>query len=276
MLTINNISLSVNNRPLVKDISFSVKPGELVAITGANGAGKSTLLRLISGDKKPDKGNIIFNDQDISSYTHSQLALKRAMLCQQNLINLDFKVEDIVLMGRYPHYNNIPSVHDMDVVQTAMEAAGIEHLAQRSFLSLSGGEQQRVQLSRLLSQIWDCKDALVLLDEPLTGLDIQYQQQTMSIAKLLAKKGFIVIAILHDINLAAQYASRIIMLKNGRKWYDGSPGEVINPRSILDIFDIEAEMFTNPKTLRPFILLKEIDIPLVKNQIQEEDDKLLV
>jgi iron complex transport system ATP-binding protein len=136
------------------------------------------------------------------------------------------------------------------------------HLAERSYLSLSGGEQQRVQLSRILVQIWDIPNALLLMDEPVSGLDLQYQQQTLAIAKALSKRGFMVISILHDINLAAQYADRILMLKNGRKWYDGTASEVLNTKNIYEVFEIDSDVFTNPKTLKPFFIPKNTTVNL--------------
>ncbi|MNY20273.1 Hemin import ATP-binding protein HmuV [compost metagenome] len=143
-----------------------------------------------------------------------------------------------------------------------MKLTGTTHLSERSYLSLSGGEQQRIQLSRILVQIWDVPDALLLMDEPVSGLDLQYQQQTLAIAKALSKKGFMVISILHDINLAAQYADRILMLKNGRKWYDGTASEVLNTKNIYEVFEIDSEVFTNPRTLKPFFIPKNTIVNL--------------
>lgn len=111
-------------------------------------------------------------------------------------------------------------------------------------------------------QIWDVPNALLLLDEPVSGLDLQYQQQTLAIAQALARKGFMVIGILHDLNLAAQYADRILMLKNGRKWYDGTASEVLNTKNIYEVFEIDADVFTNPKTLKPFFIPKNTNVQI--------------
>ncbi len=257
MLTAHQLTYSLGKYKLVNQVSFHIRPGELVVLLGANGAGKSSLLHLLSGDRKATSGSLLLNGKSMEQYKKTELALARAVLTQHNIVNIAFKVEDLVLMGRYPHYRDKPSAHDLDMRREAMLATGIDHLATRSYLTLSGGEQQRVQLARVLAQIWDVPGALLLMDEPIAGLDIQYQQQTMAIAKYLSKKGNTVVAVLHDINLAAQYADRIIMLKSGRKWYDGTPEEVLKQRHIFNIFEIDADNFTNPYTLRPFIIPKD-------------------
>src|SRR5690606_11166902 len=139
-------------------------------------------------------------------YSPLELAKKRAMLAQQNNMSIAFKVREIVQMGRYPHYRSVPSQHDHEIVDEVKEACGITPMADRSYLSLSGGEQQRVQLARVLVQIWDNPDSLLLLDEPVSALDLQFQQQVLALAKALSRKGFMVVVVLHDINLAALYS----------------------------------------------------------------------
>ncbi|WPU91489.1 heme ABC transporter ATP-binding protein [Mucilaginibacter sabulilitoris] len=258
MLTVENVTFMAGKRVLVKDVSFAVHPGEILVVLGANGAGKSSLMRLLSGEKEPSAGTIHLSGKLLNSYTAKELALKRAMMNQQNIINLDFLALEVVQMGRYPHYRNQPTPHDWDIINQVMTVTGISHLSERSFLTLSGGEQQRVHLARVLAQIWDTPEALLLLDEPVSGMDIQYQQQTLALAAMLAKKGFMVITILHDINLAAQYADNILMLKNGRKWYHGAPSEILNTKSIYDVFETEADVFTNPHTLQQLIMPKNI------------------
>ncbi|AOM79013.1 heme ABC transporter ATP-binding protein [Pedobacter steynii] len=262
MLIADNISYETGKRMLVRDISFSIRPGEMLVVLGANGAGKSTLLRMLSGERKPSKGSLTLHHKEVSHYSPPQLALKRAVLNQQNVVNMAFMAAEIVMMGRYPHYQNAPSPKDRQICEEVMKLTGTTHLSERSYLSLSGGEQQRIQLSRILVQIWDVPDALLLMDEPVSGLDLQYQQQTLAIAQALSKKGFMVISILHDINLAAQYADRILMLKNGRKWYDGTASEVLNTKNIYEVFEIDSEVFTNPRTLKPFFIPKNTIVNL--------------
>lgn len=260
MLIAESLTFEIGKRQLIKDISFSLRPGELLVILGANGAGKSTLFRLISGEKSPTQGNVKLHGKQISDYTIAQLALKRGVLNQQNIVNMAFTVLEIVMMGRYPHYRNSPCLKDSQIAGEVMDLTGITPFSDRSYLSLSGGEQQRVQLARVLAQIWDVPNALLLMDEPVASLDLQYQQQTLAIAKMLTNRGFMVISILHDINLAGQYADRIIMLKNGRKWYDGTVAEVLSPKNIYEVFEINSDVYTNPRTLKHFFIPRNVSI----------------
>ncbi|MNJ93991.1 Hemin import ATP-binding protein HmuV [compost metagenome] len=260
MLIADSLTFEIGKRSLVKDVSFSIRPGELLIILGANGAGKSTLFRLLSGERIPTCGSVQLQGKEISTYTAAQLALKRGVLNQQNIVNMAFTVMEIAMMGRYPHYSNNPTVKDVEIVQQVMELTGVIAFADRSYLTLSGGEQQRVQLARVLAQIWDVPDALLLMDEPVASLDLQYQQQTLAIAKMLSKRGFMVVSILHDINLAGQYADRIIMLKNGRKWYDGTAAEVLSSKNIYEVFEINSDVYTNPRTLKHFFIPRNVSL----------------
>lgn len=227
---------------------------------GANGAGKSTLISLINGENRPSEGKILLNNKALSDYKSEELALKRATLSQHNNVNMAFSLEEIVMMGRYPHFKGDPRPSDYQAVEEAMKISGIELLAERSYLTMSGGEQQRVQLARVLAQLWDCAGGLLLLDEPVSGLDLLYQQQTLAIAKAFAKQGFMVVAVLHDLNLAAQYADRILMMKDGRRWKDGTPAQVLNTQDIYNVFGIETEVVMNRKTLTPYLLPKEVKL----------------
>ena len=260
MLKVESVSYQIQNRVLLKGVTFSLRQGELLAVVGANGAGKSTLISLINGENQPSEGKILLNNKPVNTYKPQELARKRATLSQHNNINLAFSVEEIVMMGRYPHFKGDPGKADHVAVEEAMKISGIEDMAERSFLTMSGGEQQRVQLARVLAQLWDCPGGLLLLDEPVSGLDLLYQQQTLAIAKAFAKQGFMVVAVLHDLNLAAQYADRILMMKDGRRWKDGTPAQVLNTNDIYNVFGLETEVVMNRKTLTPYLLPKEIKL----------------
>lgn len=263
MLTAETITFEINNRKLVKDVTFNLCPGEMIAVLGANGAGKSTMLKMLSGELKPTSGSVSLNGKALSSYRPEVLARKRAVMNQQNSVNMDFLCSQIVLMGRYPHYKNKPAAADLRIVTETLEVCGVGHLAERAYFTLSGGEQQRVQLARVLAQVWDQPGALILMDEPVASMDLQYQQQTLAILKALSRKNFMVIAILHEINLAAQYADRIIMLKNGRKWQDGSPVEVLKPNHIYTVFNVETEVHIHPATLNTNVIIGEVSLDAV-------------
>ncbi|HEX8608525.1 MAG TPA: heme ABC transporter ATP-binding protein, partial [Pedobacter sp.] len=246
MLIADQLTFQVGVKTLVQDISFTLHPGELLVVLGANGAGKSTLFHMLTGDKKPTQGTVELNGRNLTTYTVQELALLRAVVNQQNTMNMAFTVQEVVLMGRYPHSGSSSAEKDAEISAKVMDLTGTSHLSHRSYLSLSGGEQQRVQLSRVLAQIWDVPNAVLLMDEPVSSLDILYQQQTLAIARKLVDCGVMVLAILHDINLASQYADRIIMLKDGKKYYDGPPSEVLLATNIAEVFNVEADVYTNP------------------------------
>ncbi len=265
MLSVSNLSFYAGQRSLISDVSLNARAGELIALLGANGAGKSTLLKLLAGAYKPAKGDIILNGKALQAYDTMQLAQLRAVLNQQNNVSLPFTVAELVMMGRYPYFKNKPSATDYKIVNEVMDATGVTAFAARSYLTLSGGEQQRVQLARALAQLWHQKNALLLMDEPVTGMDILYQQQTLAILKAMARKGHLVISVLHDMNLASHYADRVIMLKNGRKWYDGTQHEILKPKAVYEIFEVEADVVTNPSTLKQMIMPREV---VFQNNIQ--------
>ncbi len=260
MLKVESVTYEVKKRTIVKDITFTVRPGEVLALMGANGAGKSTLLRLISGEYRPHNGAVYLYGKELQTYNPVELAKVKATLSQHNVVNMPFLCREIIMMGRYPYHKNNPTEADHVIVEETMKVCGIEQFADRSFLTLSGGEQQRVQLARVLAQLWDQSKGLIILDEPVAGMDMLYQQQTMAIARALAQKGYMVVAVLHEINLAAQYADRIMMIKNGRRWKDGTPSEVLTPLDIYSVFSMETEVMINPRTLKPFVITREITL----------------
>ncbi|MGE9313642.1 heme ABC transporter ATP-binding protein [Niabella sp. CJ426] len=260
MLKVENVSYEIKKRAIVKDVTLTIRPGEFVALLGANGAGKSTLLRLISGEQQPSKGGIELYGKPLHQYTPDQAAPLKAILSQHNPLTMAFTCREIVMMGRYPYHKSRPGKTDELIVDETMDICGVSALEDRSYMQLSGGEQQRVQLARVLAQLWDQGQGLILLDEPVAGLDMLYQQQTMAIAKALASKGYMVLAALHEINLAAQYADRIFMMKNGRRWNDGTPCEVLTAINIYAIYEVEVDIVINPRTLTPYVIAKEIQL----------------
>lgn len=154
MIEASNVHFGVKNRSLVKDINFQARTGEFWAIVGANGAGKSTLMKLLSREHTPTSGTISFHGKDLKKYKLKELAQRRAVLAQQNSITLAFTVQEIVQMGRYPFYDSQPTQRDLAIVDHCLQKVGIACLKNRLFPTLSGGEQQRVQLARTLAQVW--------------------------------------------------------------------------------------------------------------------------
>jgi iron complex transport system ATP-binding protein len=227
---------------LLQQVSLTVKPGEMLAVIGANGAGKSTLLKLLCKEIFPGEGSIYFNDRKLFSYKLDELARIRAVLAQQNTISMAFEVQELVLMGRYPHFDNRPAEKDMEIVRKVIEETGINHLINRNYNTLSGGEQQRVQLARVIAQVYDVPGGYLFLDEPTNGLDLLYQQQILAIARRMADRGYGVVCILHDINLASRYADNILVLKNGEMVDFGPPVRVISCETIHEAFNIRVRL----------------------------------
>lgn len=238
-----HLHFSIGKKDLLMDISFTAQPGELLVILGANGAGKSTLLKLISKELKPVRGSVMLNRVSLRNWHTHELAKCRAVLTQQSIISLPFTATEIVMMGRYPHFRLKPTSLDHNVVGHVMNYVGISHLAHRNYLTLSGGEQQRVHLARVLSQIWNdqSQGKLLLLDEPVSALDMQYQHEVLQLLRKLVYKGFTVIAVLHDLNLALQYADRLLMLKNGKQVVYGDRSVLTEP-VIKEVFNIDTHI----------------------------------
>jgi iron complex transport system ATP-binding protein len=254
MIKVNNVSYSVGRKEILSNVSFEARPGEIMAIIGANGAGKSTLLKLLCNEMLPSAGHIRFDDKELDDYHLKELARKRSVLTQHNTISLSFTVKELVLMGRYPHFDGQPTEHDIQMVIEAMQSTGITLLAGRTYETLSGGEQQRVQLARVIAQIQDVPNGWLLLDEPTNGLDLLHQQQLLMQARDMADRGYGVICILHDINLAAAYADQILILKQGKMQALGSPDEVINAENIHDAFGIRVQLMKNENFKCPLVI----------------------
>lgn len=248
MMEVRNAVFEVRGRRLLDNVSFSVKPGEFWAVVGANGAGKSTLIKLLSAELGATSGSVHFHDRDLRKYKLKELAKKRAVLSQQNNITLSFTSQEIVLMGRYPFYDADPTQRDLVIVDSCLKKVGIAHLKSRLYPTLSGGEQQRVQLARALAQVWEIENGLLLLDEPTTGMDLLHQYETFQLAKELTRKNFAVIAVIHDLNQALQYADRVLMLKNGRIHAIGAPESVLTERTIQEAFGLPVQI-VQPETM---------------------------
>ncbi|MBS7564104.1 heme ABC transporter ATP-binding protein [Mucilaginibacter sp. Bleaf8] len=254
MITVKQVGYQAGSKTILNDISFTANQGEVLAVIGANGAGKSTLLKLLCREIHPTEGRIMFNKRDLVNYMLKELAGMRSVLTQQHTVSLSFMVKELVMMGRYPHFDNQPSAHDVSIVEQAMQITGITHLMVRGYDTLSGGEQQRVQLARVLAQILDVPGAWLFLDEPTNGLDMLHQQQLLQQARQMADKGFGVICILHDINQAAAYADKILVLKNGTQLAYGTPAEVVSPELIREAFGVQVKLLQDEHYKYPVII----------------------
>jgi iron complex transport system ATP-binding protein len=257
MLSAVNISFKINGKTLLHDTSLSFESNRFHVIMGANGAGKSTLLKLLAGSLHCSTGNIFLHQEELNSFTQKELALKRAVLSQHYNITFPITANDIVMMGRYPYFISSPLQHDHDICTEAMQLLEADDLAERDYNTLSGGEAQKIQMSRVLAQIWEAKEGeekILFLDEPVSHLDIKYQHQLLNVAKVLCQKHVTVIAILHDINLALTYADRILFMKQGKICYETRSPKEVTTTIIKDIFDIEAGIIEPGNDHRPVVV----------------------
>ena len=246
------LSAGYGETQVLKNIDFTLIPGSFTAIIGSNGCGKTTLLKNISGYLKPFSGNVHILNQDISKLSIKSRARYIGYVAQDISYDFKFNCQDIVMMGRLPHLGrfekNTPK--DEQIVQTSMELTDTWQFRDRTINELSGGERQRVFIARALAQ----KPKILLLDEPISHLDIKYQVEILALLKNLCAQGILVITVLHDINLASQFSDEIIMMKDGQVLAKGSPHSVITHTNISQAFSTDVEVFTNPRTHTPYII----------------------
>jgi iron complex transport system ATP-binding protein len=234
MLKTENLSYWIDEHCLLSNLDLSFEPNKFHVIMGANGAGKTTLLRLLAGNLQPTDGEVFLFDKAVRKYPKKELAGMRAVLSQHYQIAFPIGASDIVMMGRYPFFNTAPTRNDRDICSHALQLMQSHDLSQREYGTLSGGEAQKIQMSRVLSQIWEAgetNEKILFLDEPVSHLDLKYQHQLLKKAKEFCKRHVTVVAILHDINLAFLYADRIIFLKQGKLVHDTSSPSSISPIS---------------------------------------------
>lgn len=253
MINIKNINFNYDEKPVLKNINLHVKAGELVSIIGPNGSGKTTLLKCISGILPLKSGQITLGGRDISSYKKKELAKLMAFVSQNTSIEFAFSVTDIVLMGRSPYLGPFQSetLEDLKIAFDAMEMTNITYIKDKKVTEISGGERQRVVIASALAQT----PKLLLLDEPVSSLDIQHQMEVMGILRrLTAEKNITVVTVLHDLNLAAEYSDEVILLKDGNVIKSGKPCEVITEDNIDYVYNTSIYMTKNPVSGKPHII----------------------
>ena len=253
------LSYLIDDVTLINEISIEMKSGKFITIVGPNGAGKSTLLKILSGDINPTKGNVYLDDMCLTKWNKKALALRRSVLPQNSKLTFPFSVFEVVLMGRSPHerINKNNHLSDYSVVKKTLAKTGIEHLINRDYTSLSGGEKQRVQFARVLSQIWPTDDLstnYLFLDEPTANLDPTYQIASLQIAKEFTKHNIGVLAVLHDINLAADFADEVFLLNAGKLIKKGIPEAVFTKETLEKVFDIEVLEINHPQRSCPVFM----------------------
>lgn len=253
MLKTEKLNFSYTDKPFLENISLQINDGQYVGIIGPNGSGKSTLVKLFAGLLHPDTGNVQIQTNNLKSHTRKQIARMMAYVPQSVEISFDFPVKDVVAMGRFPHSQNLllKDEQSLAVVNQVIKNMHLEPLQERSFTELSGGEKQRAVIASALAQ----ETNLLLLDEPTSALDLKHQQEIYMILKKLARdEKKTVVVVTHDINLAAQYCDRLILLSHGKIVRDGSPGDVLRFPVIQEVYGVKVYIDINPFTDSLYIL----------------------
>lgn len=253
-LEINHASVTIGKKTLLDDVSITLKPGEVITVLGPNGAGKSTLIKIASGERPLSCGEVLLNKRN--NWDLRQQALMLGILPQASSLNFPFTVEEVVLLGRTPCSSS--REQNLKVVEAALKKVDGLHLRHRHYTTLSGGERQRVHMARVLAQIWSkCPegDRFLLLDEPTSALDPAHQQLTLKIARQQAdENGMGVLVILHDLNLAARYSDKLVILQQGRLVAQGTPWEVLTPEIIRSVFNIDVCVSAHPGVDCPLVI----------------------
>ncbi|MEP9395873.1 heme ABC transporter ATP-binding protein [Mesorhizobium sp. KR2-14] len=263
MIEARNISVSIGSRRIISDVDFEVRAGELAAIVGPNGSGKTTFLKALSGDL-PYSGKIEINNRDMAGLKPWETASMRAVLPQATALSFPFTVHEVVSLGLMSGRSGALAGEERNLPERALARVDLDGFAGRFYQELSGGEQQRVQLARVLCQVWapvlDGKPRYLFLDEPVSSLDIKHQLIIMDIARDFARRGGGVVAILHDLNLTAMYADRIFVMHRGRLAAAGTPSEVLSDDLISEVFECCLKVGALPAGDTPFVLPQSVSV----------------
>lgn len=255
MLRAKNLHIQRGRKTVLADVDLVLHAGEVLGVLGPNGAGKSTLLSGLCGELNPAQGQVWLDDQPLHQWDGAERARRLAVLPQSSTLDFAFRVEEVVGMGRLPHQSG--RVRDAQIVDLALQAADAAHLHGRSYLALSGGERQRVHLARVLAQLWPGEAGqTLLLDEPTSMLDPLHQHTILQAVREFADRGAAVLVILHDLNLAARYCDRLLLLASGRPVALDTPQQVLRPEPLKAVFGLEVLVQPHPERGHPLIIAR--------------------
>ena len=255
MIEVKDICFTVGHVRILDMVSVQLAAGEILVLCGPNGAGKSTLLRMMSGESRPSAGSVLIKNRDVRAWNTKKLARVRAVLHQESFLTFPFRVHDVVLLGRFPY--KTPEI-DEEIIDMCLQKVGMFEMKDRKYTTLSGGEKQRVQLARVLAQLEEegGGEKILMLDEPTSSLDLPHQESTLKIAAEYARsKNHCVVVVLHDLNLAAAWADKIIFMRRGRSCYEGTPQAVLTPENIEAIYGLRTHILAHPDTQRPLVII---------------------
>ncbi|GAA2274183.1 ABC transporter ATP-binding protein [Streptomyces ruber] len=245
-LDVDGVTLTAGTRHLVRDVSLTARPGEVIGLVGPNGSGKSSLLRAVYRVLRPAAGSVRVDGADAWSLPPRTLARTLAAVVQEQAADLDLTVREVVAMGRTPHKRLLAgdTAEDAELVDAALTAVDAAALAGRPFDRLSGGERRRVLIARALAQ----RPSLLVLDEPTNHLDVRHQ---LGVLGVLRRLPVTVLVALHDLNLAAYYCDRLYVLRDGGVVASGPPGEVLTAGLLREVYGVSAEVAVHPRTGAP-------------------------
>ena len=248
MIRCKDVSVELGGQPILRQVSLTIPSGGLVGVLGPNGSGKTTLFRVISGALKPQRGRIHLGEHNIATLSSMQMARRLAVVPQETQLALDYSVLELVLMGRYPHLGpfEVEGPKDLASAHAALNATGTDHLAERAFNTLSGGEKQRVVIASALAQLGEgtseagAKGRVLLLDEPTASLDLKYQLEVAALLRRLHDRRDITIVLsTHDVQFAARLCNELVLLGGGRVLAQGAPAAVLTEDQIATLYGIE-------------------------------------
>lgn len=255
MIAVEDIEVAIRGRRLLDGIRLELRPGRIVALLGPNGAGKSTLLRVLAGDLRPSGGIVKIDGRPLSAWSRMEQARRRAVMLQDSYLPFAFSAEEVTLLGRAPHAARSSARRDRDIARAALARVDAGELASRTYPTLSGGEKQRVQMARALAQIWEDADGgrHLLLDEPTASLDPLHQHIVLRQLRAFAAEGVGALVILHDLNLAAQYADEVVLLRAGAMVARGSIDATLTEANLATAFGLEMGVVRHPDMPCPLI-----------------------
>lgn len=246
IIELKNLSIGYGNKSVLQDVNAKINKGEIVGIIGCNGAGKSTLLKTIRGLLPKQSGEILYFGRKLESFSEKELAREVAYLQQNVEVGFGYTGKDIVLAGRYPYMKwwKGESISDEELALKCMEYTGTKELAERPVNEVSGGQKQRILLAKVLAQ----QTPILFLDEPTTGLDMVYQEEIFRFSKALAEMGKTILMVVHELNLAAKYCSRIILLREGTVIADGRPDNVFTEKILSKAYNAPVRVIRSHNT----------------------------
>ncbi len=256
----SEVHVRIDGATLLEGVSLEIRPGEIVALAGPNGAGKTTLMGVLAGDRTPASGSVSLDDRPLAEWPTAELARRRAVMSTDRDVAFAFSAREVAMMGRLPLHGGDPVDLDRSIIDELLAAVDCMDLADRVYATLSTGERQRVSLARAVAQVTDgaasseVGDRYLLLDEPTSSLDPAHQHTAMRLIRRTADAGRGVLAIVHDLNLAAAYADRVVLMHRARVVRTGTPAEVLRADLLESVFDIPMLVIPHPQLAHPLVI----------------------